>query len=393
MPPTRSRQRAAPRPALSQAAIARALGVSQATVSYVLNNSGRVNPRTRERIQRMVRQSHYRPNANARSLRAAHSQLVGVTCGSPTDSYEARLLDALGTELDRQGYQMMFHGCRGTVGQMWDQAVKFVDHRVCGIIFQTPHPQLYAQMRDAFPNVPMVAIGGTRSDAVAVGCDYAKAGERIGKHLIAQGRRRIGLNLTPNEWDSGLRYRSTRLKQVLKEAGLPDPVEIVIEGEHYQTHLAEYGRVAAEALLREHPDLDAMVFTCDDIAVGAIAWLTQNGKRVPEDVAVVGFNDVALAQTGLVPLTTIHQPVEEYARLAVEMLLKQLDKPGALKPTARLVDCPLIVRQSSDPGWRPDTATGRAPEPVVHVGNPTLPQAHAQTISKTTAQAGPSQED
>lgn len=363
-----------PRPrTVSQVQIARSLGVSQATVSYALNNSSRVTERTRRRVRRMCQRLNYRPNAQARTLRTANSRLVGVACGSPTDSFEATLIDALERELTRHGYQMLLHTMMCSARECWDRALEFVDHRACGIIFQTPLTDLHQQMAKSFGRMfGMVTIGATLPGAGAgvasVGCDYDKAGRRVAEHLLAMGRRRWATNITPLQLSTGNRIKTRSFMRAAREAGLATPIEVALEGDYYQSHLHEAGRVLAEAVIAKHPDTDAFFFSCDDLAVGAIAWLLGSGRRVPEDVAVVGFNDAPVARIAPVPLSTVRQPVDEYARLAVGMLVEQVENRQKFVPRSRRLDCELIVRRSSDPGLT--TASEPGPPAKVHFRDP-----------------------
>lgn len=347
---------------VSQVHIARALGISQAAVSYALNHPDRVHPETRQRVERMCRQLNYTPNAHARTLRTARSRLVGVAMGTITDPYQAHLVHALESQLHEHGLQMLFHSVSGEPAEVWHRMREFIDHRVCGIIFQSHDPKLYAQFRRDYGGLfAAVSIGATMPGSYSVGCDYHKAAKRVAEHLIGLGRRKLATNVFRSE----VEHDSAKIRsftQATLAAGLPAPVQVSLQSAYYEHHLQVYGRVVAQAVLEKHPDVDGFFFSCDDIAVGAVSWMREAGIRVPEDIAVVGFNDTPAAMTSPIPLTTIRQPVTEYARAGVEWLVNQIDGEPS-EPQSIAIDCPLIVRRSTDANWTVDAE--QAPPPRV----------------------------
>jgi len=119
--------------------------------------------------------------------------------------------------------------------------------------------------------------------------------------------------------------------------------------------------LVTKALFERHPQVDGVFYPCDDVAVGGINWLREAGIRVPEDVAVVGFNDAPRARFCPVPLTTIRQPVEALARGAVEMVASQLADGSGFVCEPRVLDGELVIRRSTNPDWRDEPGSKTAP--------------------------------
>ena len=339
---------------ISQAKLAEALGLSRATISYALSDSSRVALETRERVRRASAKLGYRPNIQARQLRRSRSNLVGVACGPITDSYQAQLIDALERELWSRGLLMLTRSIMlGSPEEAWERTLEFVDNRACGIIFQC-YSDLHARLAETYPRMfALVNIGTPNPNLPSISCDFDAAGRAVAQHLLSLGRKRWATNVTKSRFDSGQHLKTRAFVQAAMDAGLPAPVEVLLEGDYFESHLGEYGQIVAQSIMQRHPDVDAIYFSCDDIAQSGMAWLQREGYRVPEDVAVVGFNDAPYAASGVVPLTTIRQPAQLFARLAVEMLIEQMENDNQLSLPGREIECELVIRKSTDPAYRP----------------------------------------
>ncbi len=166
------------------------------------------------------------------------------------------------------------------------------------------------------------------------------AGARLAvEHLVARGRRRIATIAGPLDMPAS-QDRLAGFRAAIAEHGLPEPA--VAEGDFTQ----QGGAAAMKQLLAEAPDLDAVFVASDLMALGALPMLSRTGRRVPEDVAVVGFDDSSAALACDPPLTTVHQPVEEMAAEMATLLLRQIEHPGQAVASA-IFHPTLVVRESS----------------------------------------------
>jgi len=336
---------------VSQREIAKRLGIARSTVSYALRNSPHASPDVRRKVHELCRELNYRPNAHARSLRMARSDLVGVATGLLSNPFHARFVQLLIDELSKSGYGLMVRTFGGSQDEMRDRVLEFLDRRACGVILQGIHPNLYDELRVTLGEVvPLVMNGPTRPGVPSVGCNYDQAGQTVAEHLISLGHRRLAAFVNALEVQAGVRAKVSGFYRTIREAGLPAPTEILVPAYSETLNRADLGVLLAQELEQQCADADAVFCANDEEAIALVCRLTDQGVRVPEDLAVVGFDDIPEAQTLHIPITTIRQPVEEYARQAVRMLLAQLDPDRPFTPEAIAINCELMVRSSTVAG-------------------------------------------
>ncbi|MDG4797617.1 LacI family DNA-binding transcriptional regulator [Micromonospora sp. WMMD1082] len=317
--------------------VARAAGVSTATASRALNGTGPVSAPVRERVRRIAADLSYVPNPLAVSLarRRGHRVVIGVVATHAqmlTDQYVARLVGAAAREADAHGLGVSTRWLRpGDVTPVADAAR---DRGVHGLLLVNHSLQLL----DAVPvalrgRVAVVGPGFGRVAAHDV--DTRAAMHASLRHLIDGGRRRIAM-LTGPGWVPSMRQPVAAYRASMREHGLP--VRTVTGGLSLET-----GAAGARRVLRSWPDTDAIVAITDVTALGALRELADSGRRVPDDVAVVGFDDVPLAALGRPALTTGTHPVERIAAGALRCLLD-----GTAAAEAEVVHpSTLVPRQSA----------------------------------------------
>ncbi|WP_030266930.1 LacI family DNA-binding transcriptional regulator [Streptomyces violens] len=334
-------------------AVAALAGVSRATVSRVVNGGTGVRTEIRERVQQAVTELGYIPNIAARSLVTRRTGAVAVVIAEPetrvfSDPFFAQQLRGIGRELgaaDTQLLLMMVESDRDHArigrylsGGHVDGALMFSLHRA------DPLPAMAAA--SGLPTV----FGG-RPDwsdeshagehPLYVDTDNRDGARQAVRHLLARGRRRIAVITGPLDQTSA-QDRLDGYREALAPSSA-DPL-LIADG----SFTAEGGERAMAALLDAVPDLDA-VFACSDLmATGALRTLRARGRRVPEDVAVVGYDDLAPAAWADPPLTTVRQDVQEMGRLMARLLLDRLAADGGgarLSPV--VTPATLIVRDSS----------------------------------------------
>uniref|UniRef100_UPI0035CB90C3 LacI family DNA-binding transcriptional regulator n=1 Tax=uncultured Sphingomonas sp. TaxID=158754 RepID=UPI0035CB90C3 len=326
--------------------VAAEAGVSPMTVSRVVTGKGSVRAETRERVEAAIAALNYAPNAAARTLAGGEDVRIGVLHTNPSFFYFSEFLVGSLDQASRQNVQIVIEKCEpGT-------EIAAIEHlaraRVDGIVLPPPLCDSALVLEALHErDIPVVAISTGRAPgwALSVSIDDRRAAYDMTRHLGSLGHRRIGfITGAPNQTASAERLEGFRA--ALADMGLPAVAELEADG------LFTYrsGLDAADRLLALATPPSAIFAANDDMAAAAIAVAHRRGLDVPGDLAVVGFDDSALATTIWPELTTIRQPVTEMARIAVELLVQAVrlgktDGPEVAEPHVQ-VEYALIRRES-----------------------------------------------
>lgn len=332
------------RPTLEDVA-ARA-GVGRGTASRALNGSARVSERARTAVRRAARELGYVPHAAARALAGGRpgGVLAVVLAEEPGRRFEqpylGQLLDGITAAADTAGTAVALH-CARSRGERAALARRLREPRTDGVLLLStlPREPLADLLRRA--GVPTVSAGrpggvepGGAGDAGYVDADNRGGSRRAVEYLLASGRRRIATIAGPPERTVGA-DRLAGYRRAL--GGRPGPVAF---GDFTEAG----GMLAMRRLLARRPDLDAVFAASDVMAAGALRELERQGRRVPDDVALVGFEDTAARRPTLPMLTTVHQPTECMGRAMVEMLL---GSSGLDVRTPVVCDTGLVLRRTA----------------------------------------------
>jgi len=334
----------APKTPAKMADIARLAGVSESTVSRALAGSPLVARAKREAIVKLARERGYVVNSAARSLRLQRTDSITVViplgheAGQPlTDPFFVEMLGYLADEITRRGYGVYLQKIVPPMNDWLPQII--ASHRSDGIVVigQSTEHEVIAESAASYG--PLVVWGGHAKEAAycTVGTDNVAGGRLAVEHLLRLGRRRIVFcgDLQPPE----IRLRHEGYLQALKAArGGPEPLPVVAA---HLTPDAAYE--AVRAFLRGRPKFDAIFAASDVIAISAIRALTASGMRVPQDVSVVGYDDITLARHTNPPLTTVRQDLRRGAETIVDLVLRRI--AGEDTPSATM-QAELIVRES-----------------------------------------------
>lgn len=323
--------------------VAARAGVSHQTVSRVINNSERVNPDTRSRVETAIRELEYQPNAVARSM--ARGQTCTLACLAPnlTDFTFASIIEAAEIEARRRGYFLLTSSAPDAevFGELVDAFVG--SRRAEALMVINP----YVDERHTYlpENVPLVFIGSrSRSkQAASVALDDEQAARQAVEHLLNLGHFHIALITGPLAEDC-VQERCQGFVHALQAAGLPVDPELTLQGDWSATS----GYLATLNLLASRNGFTAVVAQNDRMAVGAIRALRQAGCRVPQDISVVGFDDMPLASYFDPPLTTMRQDLQSIGRTAATLLIQAVESPQAQALHVAL-PAELIIRQSTAP--------------------------------------------
>ncbi len=339
--------------------VAQAARVSTQTVSRVLNHRPDVSSTTRERVQQAIDQLGYSPNVLARSLIKGRSHTIGMVSYGLGYYGPARILTGVERRANEMGYSLQLNLLRRPESNNGEDVFQsLLDRRVDGIIWAVPEiganrdwlVQGFARSAQN-QGVPVVALNMRPVAGVPMAAiDNFDGGQTAANHLLAQGFRRIGIITGPDTWWES-QQREAGWRAAMTAAGVEDLEALKVSGDWYPSS----GERGLRQLLAQAPNLEA-VFACNDpMALGALQAARILGKRVPGDLAVVGYDDVPEAAYYFPALTTVHQPLVELGGRAVELLHHLLEEQAELaeepdeeRPSPEAWISPqLIVRDSA----------------------------------------------
>jgi LacI family transcriptional regulator len=333
--------------------VARAAGVSVSTVSNVLTGNRPVAGETRDRVLQVVAELGFRPNRLARGLVSRTSRTLGVVASGLEYYGPSRALVGADQEATEQGYTLVLNLIhqpdREDVGSI---VADLLTHQVDGIIWSIPQVgqnRIWWKRTHTALKVPVVFIDmDPNAGFVTINIDNCVGGERATTHLIERGRRHIGLITGPLDWWAA-QQRQLGWRAALAAARLPaTPCQVA-----FGNWSAASGEQGFHTLLDQFPAMDAVFASNDQMALGAMRAARSRNVRIPEDVAMVGYDDIPEAEFLHPSLTTVHQQVIESGRLAVREVTRLI---GARNADANgeeeqgkliLLQPELIVRASS----------------------------------------------
>ncbi|MFJ9690637.1 LacI family DNA-binding transcriptional regulator [Kitasatospora sp. NPDC101183] len=327
--------------------VAARAGVSRGTVSRVVNGSPKVSAKAREAVESAVADLGYTPNQAARSLVTSRSDVIALVVPEGferlrSEPYFADVIAGISDELASTDLQLLLTLVR-TERERERLARYLTARRVDGLILAS------VRQGDPLPDqlerlgLPTV-LGGRRSERETLSYvhgDNAGGARSAARHLAARGRTAVATITGPLDMEAAV-ARLAGYREALAEAGLTPEEALVAHGDFTEAG----GYAAMRRLLAETPALDAVFCASDLTAVGALLALREAGRRVPEDVAVVGFDDSVIARSTEPPLTSVRQPTQSMGRLMARILIEEIAEPGRPR---RQVTLPteLTVRASS----------------------------------------------
>jgi LacI family transcriptional regulator len=327
--------------------IGRLAGVSRSTVSRVINDHPSVRDQVRERVWHVIQETGYQPHAAARSLVTRRTRIIGIIIPAAvttlfTDPFFAHLLCGITRTCNTERYHLMLSLFNDPAGPeaMYRRVVR--SGHLDGVIIASTYMDdpLFARLLE--DGVPFVLAGRHSDEHVNyVDVDNVGGTRMAVEHLIRLGHKRIATITGPLNMISG-RDRLAGYRQALEAHQLPMDQDLIVEGDYTEAS----GSVGAQRLLSASP---TAIFVASDImAIGTLKALREAGLRVPQDVALVGFDDVPIAAAVEPALTTVHQPIERLGSMAVDLLLKLLEHPPDAQAPANRIVLPtkLVVRDS-----------------------------------------------
>jgi DNA-binding LacI/PurR family transcriptional regulator len=331
--------------------VATRAGVSRATVSRVVNGSPRVSPDVRREVESAIAELGYIPNRAARSLVTGRTASIGVVINEPTgrlfdDPFFPRLLRGISGSLTGRDLQLVL-----LMPESAEDAQRTADYLIAGhvdgAVMVSLHDDDVLLSRLALAAIPLVLVGRPPQGVSAsfVDVDNRQGARSAVEHLLAGGRRVIGTIAGPSDMPPGI-DRLAGYRDALAAADLvPDPGLIA-----YGDFTQDGGASAMRQLLAARPDIDGVFAASDLMAAGVLAVLAAAGRQIPGDVAVVGYDDSAVATSTNPPLTSVHQPIEEMGREVARLLVEAID--GTNRAKRRVILATDLVKRASSAGRR-----------------------------------------
>ncbi|MCL5998331.1 MAG: LacI family transcriptional regulator [Chloroflexi bacterium] len=324
--------------------VARAAGVSITTVSHTINGTRRVSDELKARVLRAMEALDYRPNVLARSLRVGQTKTIGLIIPDNSNLFFAEIARAIEDVGYQHGYSVILCNSDGQTDKQQQYVQTLVDKQVDGIVFISSG-ETAEDLQNVIDNgIEVVVVDrdvpNVSADIVLV--DNELAGYQATRYLIDLGHRRIACISGPSQLTPSS-HRVDGYRRAMQEAGLGVSAEYLVGGD-FQIEGGETGIIKLLGL----PSRPSAVFVCNDMmAIGVIRGARRLGLQIPEDLSIVGFDNIALARATCPALTTMAQPIPDIARIATELLIQRM-KGDIDAPERQRIVLParLIVRES-----------------------------------------------
>lgn len=317
--------------------LAKEADVSIATVSYVLNDRGSVGDEVKKRVFEAASRLGYRQNRAARAMKTGRTEIIGLVIPNIENPFFAKLSQSILLTAQMRNYQVFLAGSEGSLDRQARAIQGLVQQGVDGLLIFPENESV--EITEEQIGVPLVVIDRRLPGTPIVDAEYFQGGCLLANHLLALGHKTFGLLDGPQNVSSS-RDRVDGFMETIKDKG-----DILWRREHgYTMQLEENCR----EILRNNK-ASAIVCGNDQIAIAAMYFLQSLGKRVPQDVAITGYDDIPLAQMVKPSLTTIRMPTSAIGEEATKLLLRQIEEDTDLDESGKSIRLPveLVVRNST----------------------------------------------
>lgn len=321
--------------------IARIANVSTSTVSHVINNSRFVSDEIRDKVMAVVKELNYTPSALARSLKVKETKTIGLLVTATNNPFFTEVVSGVEQYCHQHHYNLILSNTEGDTDRLLNNLHTLIQKQVDGLLLMCSDSRIQIG-KDLNLNLPFVIMDWwpteEKADKIFENSEYG--GYLATKALIEKGHRRIAI-ITGNLKKSLAHNRLNGYQRALAEANLPRQPEYIIES-HFDF---EGGMRGMEKVLLLNPRPTAVFACSDSIAFGAYQTIWRHGLSIPQDISIIGYDNITLAQYMSPPLSTINQPKAELGKLAVETLLQRIKNPTNSYRTF-LLEPELILRES-----------------------------------------------
>ncbi|GJH42912.1 substrate-binding domain-containing protein [Pasteurella canis] len=321
--------------------IARIAQVSTSTVSHVINNSRFVSDEIRTKVLNVVQELNYTPSALARSLKVKETKTIGLLVTATNNPFFTEVVSGVEQYCNQHNYNLILSNTEGNTERLRNNLQTLIQKQVDGLLLMCSDSRIQIG-KDLNVNLPFVIMDWwpTEESADKIFENSEYGGYLATKALIDKGHRHIAI-ITGNLKKSLAHNRLNGYKRALAEANIPLRSELIIES-HFDF---EGGMVGMEKVLAITPRPTAVFACSDSIAFGAYQTIWRQGLTIPQDISIIGYDNITLAQYMSPPLSTINQPKAELGKLAVETLLQRIKNPSEIHRTL-LLQPELILRES-----------------------------------------------
>lgn len=321
--------------------IARIAKVSTSTVSHVINNSRFVSEEIRERVLTVVEQLNYTPSALARSLKIKETQTIGMLVTTSDNPFFAEIVASVEKYCSRNNYNLILCNTDGDQNRLEKNIQTLIQKQVDGLLLMCTESYVQTKILNLSKPTVIMDWWPTELNADKISENSINGGYLATKSLITQNHKNIAI-ITGNLKKILAQKRLEGYKNALSEANIPIKEEFIIE-----SHFDFNGGIKGMEKLLQLTTRPTAVFACSDtIAIGAYQTAWKYGLSIPKDISIIGYDDIQLAQYLSPPLSTIHQPKNTFAKLAVETLLNRIKNNEKTYRTL-MVEPSLILRDST----------------------------------------------
>lgn len=322
--------------------VAKLAGVTQATVSYVINDSANISDEVKARVYAAIKELDYSPNYNARALKTNRSNIIGIILPDIVNPYYARMVELLEQVFIKTNHHTMVYVTSYNPKYEKDIIHRLLSCDVYGIIvlYQLTDAANWNILRQSGKSI-IALEGGKYCSEIGIPCvliDSFYGGYTATKYLIEKGSKKIAF-IHQTAVNETLHDRFRGYRKAMEEAGRFDSDDIFYVESSFNIY-EEGKKIGSQVAVLPY---DAIFASSDLIAVGVIKQLILHGKKVPEDVSVIGYDDIPLAELFIPALTTMVQPLKEVCQLIVQILLP---KDGETPPNLPLLKPSLVIRES-----------------------------------------------
>ena len=319
--------------------IAARAGVTATTVSRVINNRGYISEETRKKVTQAMQEMNYQPNELARSLAKAHSNTIGVIVPHISHPFFSKMISALESAAAKRGYKILLCNSKDQPEKETEYLDMFISNRVTGVVMASRDVQI-----EKFHDLKIPIVNFEReenTEAITIQCDNEQGGALAASHLADCGCCHllhfggiVGRDMPADR-------RADGFSDICKRAGIPYRILVSDRLLYGSMHYEDFIRRA----LQEFPDVDGIFASSDLIAAQFLQVCHKLSIDVPSQMKIVGFDDVNIASLTTPPITTIHQPIKEMAKMAVELLVRSGN--GELVPNRTTLPVSLVVRETT----------------------------------------------
>lgn len=298
--------------------VAKLAGVSPATVSRVMNGTANVDSQKRQRVEQAIKETGFKPNEVARSLYKKSSKIIGVIVPNIENPFFNELAGAIEEECDKNGYRLTLCNSNNDLEKEKRNMNLLSRMNADGIILMTNQKEIKEEVKKC--QIPVIMLDrqvGTGSEIAYIQSDHYMGGRIAMEHLLECGCRRIVQMSGPNRFSSA-RQRYQGYSDVCREREL-ELVSLECEYDY------EDGLKKAEELIRRYPDTDGIIAANDMVAISVYKVLTKKGYRIPEDIQLIGFDNINLSRLFTPEITTIEQPITRMGQEAVKVLIAYIE--------------------------------------------------------------------